>query len=335
MGKATTSAVETRIVPLDLIILDGTTQLRMENIDFKVWQYKQEMAEGKEFKEKPVLFTTLGEQYWVGDGHIRLLAHKQLGRKEVACEVYPGGLREAKLFACGANASHGKKRDDATKKNQVRTLLLDPDICFDPLTQHRWSNKRVAELCHVSDDFVAVVRSKLNLSEEEEAPKSNKVATLRNGRPHTVDTTNLKGRKPKVVTYTDTVVDPHPSETSQDPPALEVPDDLRDQRGVLVPTRLTFAILQGPLEIKQVLQSLRQASGRFRELADPSSPLEASCAQLHIDEAFLALARDIEHCTPKYVCPRCKGQGGPQCGSCKGSGYLTENWLAQLSHSED
>jgi hypothetical protein len=69
-----------------------------------------------------VVFEDAGKAYWVANGFHRYRAAFRLKRENIECEVRKGGLRQAILYACGANAAHGLRRTNGDKRQAV-TLL--------------------------------------------------------------------------------------------------------------------------------------------------------------------------------------------------------------------
>ena len=65
--------------------------------------------------------------------------------------VHVGELRDAKLFAVGANATHGHPRSAADKRCAVLKLLKDEEWC-------KWSDREIARHCHVGHQLVAELR---------------------------------------------------------------------------------------------------------------------------------------------------------------------------------
>lgn len=105
---------------------------------------------------------------WLADGHARVEAAKSAGGAMIRARVYEGGLREAFMFALGANATHGARRTNADLRHAVLTALEDSEM-------GNWSNVQIAQVCLCSDTFVGIVRKKM-------APASGKPATRRKGR---------------------------------------------------------------------------------------------------------------------------------------------------------
>jgi hypothetical protein len=95
-----------------------------------------------------------GSEFWLGGGFHRYYAHHRAGKKTIACTINKGSRRDAVLFSCVANATHGLRRTDADKRKAVATLLSDEEWS-------QLSDRKIAELCHVSHTFVAGVRKQL------------------------------------------------------------------------------------------------------------------------------------------------------------------------------
>lgn len=88
----------------------------------------------------------------VADGFHRHLAHQSAGRKTISAIVNRGGLREAILYSCSANAIHGLRRTNADKRRAVLKLLRDP-------VWREWSDRKLARVAAVSPPFVSEMRA--------------------------------------------------------------------------------------------------------------------------------------------------------------------------------
>ena len=91
----------------------------------------------------------------VGDGFHRYLAHQSAERKTIRTVPHPGGLREAILYSCVANATHGLRRSNADKRRAVGKLLKDPEWS-------QWSDRRIAAQAAVLQTFVSNLRHELS-----------------------------------------------------------------------------------------------------------------------------------------------------------------------------
>jgi hypothetical protein len=137
-------------VPLETIHLEGNTTARVAIDGHIVNEYAEAMAEGATFP--PVVLFRDAEGYWIGDGHHRCRAAQQVGYATIQAEVQAGGWREAFLYACAANATHGLRRDALDKRHVVMLLLMDEEWS-------QWSDREIARRCAVSHPFVAKIRA--------------------------------------------------------------------------------------------------------------------------------------------------------------------------------
>ena len=112
------------------------------------------LTDEREFKGTlPIVFHD-GETYRLVDGWHRWHAHKKAGRKEMKCEVWDGGFREAQLCWLSANATHGKSHTDAGNRNKVTGALKDDEWS-------QLSDDQIAERCAVSQGLVQKVRQEI------------------------------------------------------------------------------------------------------------------------------------------------------------------------------
>lgn len=143
--------MEPAITRLDIALIrrDGGTQIRAQiSMDF-AREYAEAMGLGAAFPPIEVRYD--GTDYWVTDGHHRLMGADLAGAQTINAIVRPGTRRDAILDAVGANAAHGFRRTNADKRQAVMTLLNDPE----------WSAKsdrEIARLCHVGPDMVGRLR---------------------------------------------------------------------------------------------------------------------------------------------------------------------------------
>jgi hypothetical protein len=159
------------VLDIDAIRTKGGTQIRVQRNDTVAETYRDEIAAGAVFPPVVVFFD--GAEYWLADGFHRLFAHAAANRKEIAAEVRPGSLRDAILYAVGANALHGLHRTNGDKVNAVMTLLKDPEWS-------QWSNYEIADRCNVSDEMVRQRRASLPIigSERRYTTKHGTTSTM-------------------------------------------------------------------------------------------------------------------------------------------------------------
>ncbi len=138
---------------IKLIRIDGGTQIREKINNRTVEEYAEDMKNGATFPPIIVFLDSSGE-YWLSDGFHRVLAAGVADREEINAEVRQGELREAILFSCGANATHGLRRTNKDKRNSVLKFLSDRDWT-------KFSNNQISKICGVSHTFVNKLRGSL------------------------------------------------------------------------------------------------------------------------------------------------------------------------------
>jgi len=139
-------------VILDDIRTDGGTQPREYLNELVLSEYAESMSSGTVFP--PVVIFFDGSHYWLADGFHRFFAAKKCGARDIVSEVRQGTRRDARLYAVGANATHGLRRTNADKRRAALTLLQDEEW-------QRWSNREIARQCGVTHTFVAKLRRDL------------------------------------------------------------------------------------------------------------------------------------------------------------------------------
>ena len=176
-------------LPLAKIRTDGGTQARQGLDMATVGEYAVEMQNGAKFPALTIFYD--GEAYWLADGFHRLAAAKIAGLAGIACDVRQGRQREAMLFACGANATHGLKRRDDDKRRAVMALLNDSEW-------RQWSDREIARRCAVSAPFVGSLRAKavptVNVYSSDDGAGEARTYE-RNGKTQTMNTNGIGKQK--------------------------------------------------------------------------------------------------------------------------------------------
>lgn len=150
---------------LDQIRIDGGTQARAKMSEETVQTYADALKEGVEFP--PVVVFHDGKDYWLADGFNRYYAYKSIGRNEIPADVQRGNILDAKLYACGANATHGQPRTNADKRNAVLMVLSEP-------AWKGFSAREVAQHCSVAHTFVNNIKKSLETVSTPEAKPAPK-----------------------------------------------------------------------------------------------------------------------------------------------------------------
>lgn len=129
---------------------DGGTQPRAMLDPATVDAYADARRDGASFP--PVIVFHDGTNHWLADGFHRTAGHEEAGETEIEADIRPGTQRDAVLFACGANATHGLRRTTEDKRRAVILLLRDPEWSG-------WSDHEIARRAHVSQPFVGKLRA--------------------------------------------------------------------------------------------------------------------------------------------------------------------------------
>jgi len=339
--------------------IDGKTQSRERINEETVKEYAEAMQAPPGSRPSPawppvtVFFD--GTEYWMADGFHRLLAMKQIGRKNIVADVEKGTREDAAWAACAANKTHGLRRTNADKRKTVTMALkLHPEK----------SNRAIAEHCGVSDMFVGSVRRQVQTACTSGGP----VARLgRDGRSYPVpgrgeQTAPENGESDEVFAceQVQTVCtwenegegvqaceSPHPEKGREipppprpeerrqavvregkpgqvpvsPPPAPEVkPDKPVDGVGRQIPEHLVELWNRGQ-EVQEMLTALSRTRVAIRKAQDTKDPLFSSvpCSAIlaHLDQAYGC----VQMAKPYAVCGFCQGQG---CRACRQTGLLSK-----------
>lgn len=99
------------------IRLDGGTQTRSATNQTAVEDYAEAMKAGDAFP--PVVVFHDGKAHWLADGFHRVQGAILAGEEEISADIRPGTQRDARLFAVGANQTHGLRRSNEDKRRAV------------------------------------------------------------------------------------------------------------------------------------------------------------------------------------------------------------------------
>jgi len=142
-------------IRLDTIVSQMRFQPREKIDESTVAEYTESWKAKAKFPPIDV-FTTDRVTYLLAHGFHRYMSATRAGLTKIEANIHVGGEREAKLFACGANADQekvGLRRTNADKRYAVKMLLGDPE----------WAKRSVnwiAQTCRVSGNLVRDVFKK-------------------------------------------------------------------------------------------------------------------------------------------------------------------------------
>lgn len=325
---------QTKHLELSVIRTDGGTQMRAE-IQTDVFQdYRDKWIAGVEFDPIDVFFD--GAEYWIADGFHRFYGAREAQKSAIMARIHNGTVRDAILFACSANVSHGLRRSNEDKRRAVMALLEDDEW-------GQWSDNRIAEQAGVSQPFVGNIRRQLitvissngdgHEGDERESPKPER-RKGKDGVTRTVPKKKLcercarvgvtkdcvacaelkTKRKPKKTTKTSVKGDSDEGELEK----------FTDAEGVEVPADAVPAF-QAAKDIEAICREIDDIKRRVEVISKgPGGRLirfESFKQQLADAKGNLWANR------PSHVCPYCKGTGkakGKECEACKG-----ECWVAK------
>lgn len=159
MGLTTTKELPIVQLKMGQINTKGGTQPRVTTVHEVVLEYAEVLDD---LPEVDVFFD--GMTYWLADGFHRYKAHEEKKRTTIYCRKHLGTVRDAILFAVGANAKNGLQLTREDKRHICRMLLSDEKW-------GKWSDREISRQGHISHWLVADVRREM---EEEEAARKEK-----------------------------------------------------------------------------------------------------------------------------------------------------------------
>lgn len=175
------------LIKLTDLVLNAGTQPRAARDEATVSRYAEDMAAGAEFP--PIVVFHDGQQHILADGFHRVAAALKAGWHTLPADIRQGDVRDAILYAAGANATHGLPRSSEDVRRAVKRLLLDDEW-------RGWSNRKLAELAHTSHTTVGRIRQEL--VEAGEIEEATERTYERDGEIRTMETSAI-GTKQRLV----------------------------------------------------------------------------------------------------------------------------------------
>lgn len=151
--------------------LQGRSKLNQEVID----EYSETLREGGKLPAIKVF--RIGSSHYLVDGWHRYFAHKKAGLADIEVDVIDGNMREATLYAIGANDDHGLRRNNEDKRKAVMMLL-------DDVEWSEWNDSEIAKAARVSRMTVSRIKSSLGIKKDE-------VKIIRDGKEIKLNTANI------------------------------------------------------------------------------------------------------------------------------------------------
>lgn len=310
---------------------DKDLQPRIEMNTGKVEEYAEILKDGGTLPAVAVFWDEKIGKYLLADGFHRVAAHVEAGFESVQCEVFPGGRRDAILYSCGANATHGLPRTNADKNRAATSMVLDPEW-------GEWSDRAIAKHCGVSHVMVGTVRRMVSNSQPKSAKSSpgdfsgdgsletvssdnasNRVYKNKHGKTATMDTSKIGKSRAKASDRPAAAASG--DGTGSDSPAgdnatASVPDAPRgfEDAWTIIPD-----LKQAAKQIRDLRRQLQDLSTRpgGEVLAEVISQVETDCKNL---------ASAVMFSIPHSVCPYCAGK---KCKTCGQRGWVNERTAKQ------
>jgi hypothetical protein len=166
-------------IELSKLETSAGTQMRLQIDERVIEEYAEHLSE-----LPPIVVFRDGERYIVADGFQRLAAFSKRGEKQIPCEIKVGTVRDAILYAAGANATHGVRRNNGDKRRAIETLLRDQEW-------RRKSDRWIADVVKVGAPLVGSVRSEMFTTTQvkeitPDKPPGPRVVQGRDGKTYTV-----------------------------------------------------------------------------------------------------------------------------------------------------
>ncbi len=311
-------------ISISSINLELSTQSRAGINESAVADYRELLKADPNNLPPITVFRVKGtEVFFMADGWHRLQAHTEEGFTHIQAEIKPGDVRDAMLYAVGANAEHGLRRTNADKRHAVELLLKDKEWS-------QWSDREIAKRCAVSHAFVGELRSVTgNVTSED-------------GRKYTTKHGTDAVMKPRAAASM--VASPPPPPDDEDGPPVNNPaivkalysavgspppdDDDTVASHSNDPDPAQPQHLPKGVEIFQQLHTrIHQLKNEVAALADTPLGSAIRIEQVAVDLANAA--RAVRWAAPFKDCPmqpNCK----TGCQTCKGQGWITEEVWKRL-----
>lgn len=327
------SPVHRRYAVLELLISSIRRDINHQpraNLSLElITEYAESVKRGDSFPPIKVVRDKDGN-YWCWNGHHRLNAFEQAGKKTIPVDISEGSERDAFRLSLGANADNGLRRSNDDKRRAVTLALKDEEFV-------KLSDSAISELCAVDRQTVANVRSEMESACEIRTLK-NRVG--KDGKEYKVKESKPKAeepkKKPKLYGVTEEVgslegehaatkagkaAEPEETDTQ---PARPLVNPTKDKKGNQIPTNLV------PIFSDPVWGEIDATASKLTTLIDRAAKgpggyflgrdLESKGEDKRLT-SFETAKRQLFLCRPYGVCPSCLGKG---CAACYEKGYLAK-----------
>ena len=296
--------------------LDLSLQTRSGTDAETINNYAEAMADGAQFPDVTVF--TDGQHYWLADGFHRVMAAKQLGKKQISADIRKGTEDDAVVFGGTANNKQGKRPTRADVQHFLEMVWARREAIFGGTP----TGGNFAEKCGVSTQTgnrfvqeklaampVAPVRSTMPMAQLPTRPNAPIQAPKMPVRP-----TQLVGANGKM----------YPVRPSM--PVRESGNGLKvqghvvplDRFGTEIPVEINGAFEQD--ELNEVIRNISEARSVLRSALEAGAEAFKAVRQdalIQLNNAYSFVKSAKAHC----VCRICQGNG---CKACHERGWQTE-----------
>lgn len=296
--------------------LDLSLQTRSGTDAETINNYAEAMADGAQFPDVTVF--TDGKHYWLADGFHRVMAAKQLGKKQISADIRKGTEDDAVVFGGTANNKQGKRPTRADVQHFLEMVWARREAIFGGTP----TGGNFAEKCGVSRETgrkfveeklaampVAPVRPTANVGQLPIRPNAPIQAPKMPVRP-----TQLVGANGKM----------YPVRPSM--PVKGTGNGLKvqghvvplDRFGVEIPVEINGAFEQE--ELNEVIRNISDARSVLRSALEAGVEAFKAVRQdalIQLNNAYSFVKSAKAHC----VCRICQGNG---CKACHERGWQTE-----------
>ena len=294
--------------------LDLSLQTRSGTDAETINNYAEAMADGAQFPDVTVF--TDGTHYWLADGFHRVMAAKQLGKKQISADIRKGTEDDAVVFGGTANNKQGKRPTRADVQHFLEMVWARREAIFGGTP----TGGNFAEKCGVSistgKNFVN--RQLANLAST--TPPAPVRPTAQNAqlptRPNApIQAPEMPVRPTQLVGANGKMYPVRPMPTRPAKPAHIVP---LDRFGTEIPIEINAAFEQE--ELNEVIRHISDARSVLRsalEAGVESFKAVRQDALIQLNNAYNFVKSAKAHC----VCRICQGNG---CKACHERGWQTE-----------
>lgn len=301
---------------IDVIRTDGGTQMRAELTSEVYMDYRDKWLAGVEFDPVDVFHD--GAAYWLADGFHRFYGAREAKRGSIPCRLHQGTQRDAILFACGANASHGLRRTNADKRRAIEAMLND-DVWV------TWADNKIAEQAAVDQSFVSKVRRELRTNLSSPAAKSADAPRVgRDGKKRRPPPQKPKAAKPKppedksgpcIKTGGEHEYDDEACKNCHDPkPGVKQYADTFEP-STFSDGPLNLAAKQAPYD--EMLNAITTITKAWNAVtSDERDGVYAVDKKNRVNQILKDLRPPIAQARPHAICDHCEGKGCKKCQNC-------------------